>query len=246
MNDQPTANAQSVTVVEDSDDNAITLTGSTGPANESGQTLTFQLMSLPSNGTLFASRRAGPRSAGRPSRSSSRTRRSSSRRTRTTARVTTTSSSGSWTAGNGERRHRHVGQRHDGRHRHLRRRPARRGVPDRRGVTKRGPERHLHVQHHGSGQHELHLRDRLSEVRRSRDAGRAGSLGSTSGSFECSFPDGGASTSTTLAVRVTERTHGLRTRRQEEAGHGGQPRSGDHRRGRRLADRRGRVLDRSR
>ena len=55
VNDQPTANAQSVTVVEDSDDNAITLTGSTGPANESGQTLTFQLMSLPSNGTLSQS-----------------------------------------------------------------------------------------------------------------------------------------------------------------------------------------------
>ena len=52
VNDQPTANAQSVTVAEDTDDNPITLTGSSGPPNESGQSLTFQLMSLPANGTL--------------------------------------------------------------------------------------------------------------------------------------------------------------------------------------------------
>ncbi len=52
VNDAPTADSQSVTVFEDSSNNPITLTGSTGPANESTQTLTFVLEELPSDGTL--------------------------------------------------------------------------------------------------------------------------------------------------------------------------------------------------
>ena len=52
VNDAPTADAQSVSVLEDSVDNLVTLTGSTGPANESGQTLAFVLETLPTNGTL--------------------------------------------------------------------------------------------------------------------------------------------------------------------------------------------------
>ena len=52
VNDAPAADAQSVSVFEDSVDNLVTLTGSTGPSNESGQTLTFVLETLPTNGTL--------------------------------------------------------------------------------------------------------------------------------------------------------------------------------------------------
>ena len=52
INDEPTADPQSQTFVEDSLNNPLTLTGSTGPANESGQTLTFILDTLPANGTL--------------------------------------------------------------------------------------------------------------------------------------------------------------------------------------------------
>ncbi len=52
VNDPPVANAQSPTFLEDSLNNLVTLTGSTGPANESGQALTFWLTTLPANGTL--------------------------------------------------------------------------------------------------------------------------------------------------------------------------------------------------
>ena len=52
VNDAPTADAQNVTVLEDSNNGLVTLTGSTGPANESSQTLTFVLETLPSNGNL--------------------------------------------------------------------------------------------------------------------------------------------------------------------------------------------------
>ena len=53
VNDEPSASAQGPLVfLEDSSPNPITLTGSAGPANESGQTLTFYLDSLPANGTL--------------------------------------------------------------------------------------------------------------------------------------------------------------------------------------------------
>jgi VCBS repeat-containing protein len=51
VNDAPSADAQTATALEDVE-TPITLTGSTGPANESGQTLTFVLDTLPANGTL--------------------------------------------------------------------------------------------------------------------------------------------------------------------------------------------------
>jgi hypothetical protein len=52
VNDAPTANNQNVSPIEDDVDFAITLTGSTGPSNESSQTLTFILDTLPGHGTL--------------------------------------------------------------------------------------------------------------------------------------------------------------------------------------------------
>ncbi|HXF72860.1 MAG TPA: Ig-like domain-containing protein, partial [Actinomycetota bacterium] len=55
VNDEPTANGQSLTFGEDSSNDPITLTGSPGPANENTQTLTFVLDSLPANGSLSES-----------------------------------------------------------------------------------------------------------------------------------------------------------------------------------------------
>jgi uncharacterized delta-60 repeat protein len=54
INDEPLADPQAVTVNED-EVVQVTLTGSAGPANESGQTLTYFIDSLPVNGALYAS-----------------------------------------------------------------------------------------------------------------------------------------------------------------------------------------------